>query len=234
MELTAFGVDPAEGVVAWTGPWTATGFVQANNSAGESDFDFETDPSGTLATAAVTYADGTGSAAVPAVNGAYAEVAATISLPANIDESASVFPAQSSLENTFSIDDATGFVDVAFGALLESSLVADADAGGQVLQNDDIFNLDVDGTSVLSFFDQALAGPDGFDADTQNPNLNETISLDSSEEHDVVISLEYDPQALETIVPDAGPTWLLLVLGVGALAAAVSRIGWTRAAQARN
>jgi hypothetical protein len=182
----------------------------------------------------VPYASGSASAAYPAAGGIFGEVTGTVSLPAGINEAASVFPAQSSLENLFTITGATGFVNVTFGALLSSVLSAQADAGGQVLQNDDIFNLDVDGTTVLSFDDQELAGPDGFAADAMNPILSGTISLDSSVAHDLFISLEYDPQAEEMPVPEPGATWLLLLLGGGFLAAVQMWIKKTPAADNRN
>jgi len=96
-------------------------------------------------------------------------------------------------------------------------LAAMADANGAVLQDDTIFNLNVDGAPVLSFFDQVSVGPNGSAFSSMNPNLTDTISLDSSMPHDFSLSLDTEQHATST--PETGATCLLLLIGWSAVAA---------------
>ena len=216
LDLTGFSVTPASGSIVWSGPWTLSTFVSVNNSDGDVDFQFQTDSASASASASVPYASAHSSANVPAAGGRFGHVEAAVNLPAGIDAAATVLASQSTFENFFTIMGASGFVDVSFSAVLASILTVMTDASGTLAYSDAIFNLNVDGAPVLSFFDQVSVGPNGLASSSMNPTLTGTISLDSSIEHYFSMRLDTDPTG--TTVPEQGETCLLLLLGLSALA----------------
>jgi hypothetical protein len=216
LDLNSFSVTPSSGSIVWSGPWALSAFVSVNNSNGALNSQFQTDPVSASASASVPFASGNSSANFPAIGGVFGHVDGTVNIPGGFN-AAAVFPAQSALENSFSITGASGNVDVTFAALLSSTLAAVADANGAVLTDETIFNLNVDGTPVLSFFDQVSVGPNGSAFSSMNPNLTDTISLDSSMPHDFLISL--DPNVHATSTPESGETCLLLLVGWSAVVA---------------
>lgn len=208
--LSTLTATASSGTIAWSGTWSISSFASASNSFGELAFDFSFDASSASASAAVTYASGHASGSVQGPGAPTANVNGSLALPGGFEASASVYPASTTLDTTFSITGTSGIVDVSFSALLSSALASSAGLDGEVLQNDVIFNLNVDGNNVLSYFDQAVVGPGAALSLTSAPALSGTISLDATAAHSLVLSLEHDPLIHTTSVPDGTPTGLLL------------------------
>jgi hypothetical protein len=231
LDLNNFNVTPSSGSIQW-GTWTLSAFASVNNSNGDVDFDFQTGHASAHASASVRYASANSSANYPAVKGRFGHVDGMVNLPGGTNAVASVNPSLSTLETTFSIVGASGSgpVQVMFSALLSFALTAMTDATGTA-SGEFIFNMGVDGDSLLSFSDQVMVGPNGSVSDSGNPILTETITLDSSIQHYFVIFMDTDYRSQP--VPDRGETYLLLLIGWSAVVVARSLLVKPRPATQR-
>ena len=225
LDLNDFGVTPSSGSIQW-GTWTLSAFASASNSNGEENFQFQTDHKSAHASASVLYASANSSANYPAVNGRFGHTDGRLNLPGGTNAAASLL-SLSTFETTFRIIGTSGPLQVNFGALLSFALTAMTDATGTA-SGEFIFNMNVDGASVLSFFDRVIVGPNGSVSDSGNPIFDETITLDSSIPHDLFISV--DPKDRGSTVPDQGETYLLLLIGWSAVVAGRSLLVKSRPA----
>jgi hypothetical protein len=149
-----------------------------------------------------------------------------VSIPAFLNESASVsggYGNFSSLTTQFSISGAAGGSDsVSFGALLSAAQDLMTDAGGQVLEDEVIFNLLVNGTPVL-FYDSPLTlGPSSTLSRSASPSLNGSMDLstDPSVTNTLYIEVDAEDQVVEVETPDGGGSALMLLAVLGILAPA--------------
>jgi len=213
LDLNDFSATPSSGSIQW-GTWTLSAFASVNNSNGAVDSQFQTGPVSAHASASVLYASANSSANYPAVNGRFGHVDGRVNLPGGTNAAASVNPSLSTFATTFRIIGTSGPLQVNFSALLSFALTAMTGATGTA-SGEVIFNLNVDGASVLSFFDQVIVGPNGSVSDSFYPNLTDTITLDSSIPHTFFLSMDTDYFA--STVPDQGETYLLLLIGLSAV-----------------
>lgn len=220
LDLNGISVTPSVGSVSW-GAWTLNSFSSVANSDGAADSQSGSGAASASAAANVPYAQASSSGSASGSSTLSGHVAGTANTPSGT-ESATVGNAgnYNSWQSTFSIIGGSGVESVTVGALLSSSLKAITDSMGSVLQNDVIFNFNIDGRNVLSFSDSLAAGPNANLSHVQNPVslADAVISLDSSLTHGVFISIDDEQQVLT--VPDQSSSLRLLLVGLAAVAAA--------------
>jgi hypothetical protein len=104
---------------------------------------------------------------------------------------------------------------VSFDAIVTAAQAMQTDAGGQVLENELVFNLNVDGSPVL-FYDNALTlGPSS--TSTSGPTIqpyNNSVLLTAGS-HDLFIQLDDEQRVLETVSEPSTCLFLLITLGAG-------------------
>lgn len=201
--------------VSWSGAWSLTSYTFAASTDG--GIDQET------ASASVLYASATSSglAPNPDVTDLAGSVQGAVTLPGGFNEFGFT-TAQSTLETSFTT--AGGPQSLSFSAAIASSLSAIADLSGNVLYSDDSFILNVDYEPVLFFSDSLSATPGQSVTDIQGPLLTNAVSLNDGT-HDLFIELDTEQSAYTTPVPDEAGTLVLLLLGLGVLAAAARWAG---------
>ena len=189
-------------------PWTAEAHTFASNSLGQSngptDTTFGTARTLASADAAVTWADGHGSADTLALK---ALGSSNINLPGHDNEADA--SGRGSLFTTFMVTGGTGAVDVAFAMDLLGTQTGTTDPIGYVDRNEIVASLELDGDFVL-FFDQIKSiGPNmSFDLPTAK-TLAGTRSLVYGTSYFVFIEADAETNAHNGI-PE--PASLALVL----------------------
>lgn len=219
LDLNGVTLTPSVGTVSWA-PWSLNAFSSAANSDGTVDIESGAGATSASASASVPYAQAASSAAVSGSGTLSGQISGTVNIPSGIIESASVGNSgnYSSWQSTFSIVGGSGVESVNVGALLSSTLKSITDSMGWVLQNDDIFTLNINGNNVLSFNDSLPAGPSQNLSSIQDPvNFSQAVSLDSGLTHTIFISINVEQEA--EAVPDQTSSLLLLGLGLGVLVA---------------
>ena len=119
---------------------------------------------------------------------------------------------------------ASGPVSVSVGAMLKSSLSAFTDSMGTVLENDVIFNLNVDGQNVLTWYDSLNADPNqSLSHPLSASNPIGTITLDPSVPHDVYVLIDEEQEAVT--VPEGSSSLVLMLISFGTLWVGCRRLG---------
>jgi len=224
LQLSSVSVSPLAGTISgWTG-WTLGAVSTSLNSDGafSQNFDFEFPPPITTATASssVPYASASDTATALSTDASSlsGQASGSVLIPRGLNESASVSGGSgnfSSFDAQFTLSQST---TVTFGAIIAAAQAMQTDAGGQVLEDEVTFNLNVDGSSVLVYDNALTLGPSGFLSTSASPTLSSGISLTSGS-HDLYIELDDEQEVLEMPAPDGGRTVLLLLAALGSLAA---------------
>jgi hypothetical protein len=218
LNLDSLTVTPLSGTISgWSG-WSLDAVSTALNSSGgfNQNYDFENSPTTTAtASASVAYATASASATATSLDTSAisGQASGSVLIPGGINESASVsggYGNYASLEASFTLSQATS---VSFGALITAAQSMETDANGQVLENELIFNLNVDGSTVL-FYDSPLTLGPSSTYESGPSVLPENNSIDlSAGSHDLFIELDDEQQVLEVPEPS---TYLLLRIPLGA------------------
>ena len=218
ISLNSLSVTPAAGNISWSG-WTLNALATTLNSDGEfsQNYDFGVNNPGTATTSAsVTYASSSVSAMANSLDGSSisGQASGTVSIPGGINESASVsggYGNFASLDNSFTLSQAT---QVTFNLGISATQGLMTDAGGQVLEDEVVANLNVDGSPLL-FYDNALTlGPDAtLDTGTVTPTLNGSLALGPGT-YDLYLELFDEQQGLET-TPEPADLQVMLICAVG-------------------
>jgi len=227
LDLTSFSLTPSSGSLQFQSPWSLSAVATVLNSDGafNQGLDFS-EPASASASASGPYATANTFANYPAAGGSFGHADGNITIPSGVVESAAVsggFGNFSALDVFFAITGASDpSVSVSISAALVSQLVSMADASGEVLHNDAIFNLDVDGSPVLSFSDSAAVGANGLVSRSQTPSLTDSLDLSTGASHELYIELDFESQV--ATVPESGGTWMLFLIGLGSLGAGRIRL----------
>jgi hypothetical protein len=219
LDLEGISLTPSSGSISWSG-WALNSYSSSADSSGASDMmGPQSGSTATSASAAVPYATTSTSAGVSGSSALSGQISGAVALPSGPSASATVGNAgnYSSWENQqFSIVGASGLVSVSVSAMLQSSLAAFTDSMGSVLENDVIFNLNIDGQNVLTFYDSLTAGPDqNLSHPLSSSDPAGSITLDSSMTHDIFVSIDDEQEAVT--VPEQTSSLVLLLVGIGAL-----------------
>jgi hypothetical protein len=213
LQLQSLAITPVSGSVMFSP--TADAFAQAQNSLGEGAYIYSTD--GTLASAAVTWANASG---VASANGSSysGSVGAGVDIPGEIDAAALSEEGHADLiDYSFALSNAGS---VTFSAILVPSQSLTTDANGIQASSEVTFSLSLysntGGTvaSNLLYFDSLLSvGPSGslLMSPVQTP-ISNSVSLDAGS-YSAYLSLDAEASAVNT-VPE--PSTFALLLG-GAL-----------------
>jgi len=213
MDLDSLSLTPIAGTISWSSLGWSLGTVSTTlNSDGAFDqnFDFETSPGSATASASVPYASAGASATATSLDTSSisGHAGGSVLIPAGLNEAASVsggFGNFGSLETTFTLSQATS---VSLSAVITAAQAMQTDAGGQVLEDEVTFNLNVDGTNTLFYDNPLTLGPSAFFSTGANPTLSDSLNLGAGA-HDLYIEVDDEQQVLET--PDHGQTFLLLL-----------------------
>ena len=232
LDLNGLTLTAGGDTIVWS-PWSLNSLSSVANSDGATQVSPPSSgPVSTIASASVTYASASTSASIPGLptdlTTLYGAVTGTASIPSGVNAAASVGNDgnNSSWVNQFSISGPPGSVDVTVTALLSSSLRSFADSMGTVLENDTIFNLNIDGSSVLYSYDTLPAGPNQSLSSSLSPNLiSAPIPLSTGVSHTLLISIDTEQQISGiSTVPEPTP----LIAPV--LALLLSLVPWRRKA----
>jgi len=223
MVLDNLFVSPASGTITWSSTGWSLGAVSVTgNSDGELDpeFNFASSPGTASASSSVTYASASDFATATSLDasGISGQASGSVNIPGGINESAFVSGGAgnyASLETQFTLSQDTS---VSLNALFTAAQDMETDAGGQVLENEVIFNLNVDSSPALVYDNPLSLGPSASYSTGVTTNLSASVDL-SAGSHDLYIELDSEQQVLETTVPDHGRTCLLLLSALGLLAA---------------
>jgi hypothetical protein len=184
------------------------------------NFDFESSPTTTATTSAsVAYATASTTATANSLDttSISGNASGAVNIPGGINEEGVVsggYGNFASLETQFTLSQDSL---VSFGAIIDAAQTLQTDAGGQVLENELIFNLNVDGNGVLLYDSPLTLGPSAYLATGTGPDyaLNNSVDLTAGQ-HDLYIELDGEQDVLETTVPEQPSTCLLLLTTFGA------------------
>lgn len=224
LDLNSLTVTPQSGTIDWNNAgWSLGSITSVANSDGGSDQESSFDNPTATSTATTAYATGTSTATAPGldVSGLSGNASGSISIPGGINEAAIVsggFGNFASFETQFTNSMDTS---VTISAMLTAAQTMMTDAGGQVLNNELIFDLNVDGNNVLFYDNPLVLGSSASSESGPSPiPLSDVINL-SAGEHDVFVFVDSEQQVLETsAVPEPGTmlTGILLLLPFGSRA----------------
>jgi hypothetical protein len=218
LSLSNLQITTATGAVQFSTSPGASAFAQAQNSQGDADASFD---DGTGVSATVPWASGQGSASAA---GLTADGTSSVNIPGTVTGQASSV-GQGSLFTSFMITGGTGDVVVDFSALLGGSQLVQTGMFGQSASSEAIFNLFLDGGSVL-FYDSILniMGPNMSQAQMINLTLTRSLTLQYGVEYSIFAGVDTESSGI-TATPE--PATIILVLGsLGALGGYVRR--WQR------
>ena len=222
LTLDSLSISASSGTISgWTG-WSLGAVATTLNSDGEfaQNYDFESSPTLTATTASgVTYAAASATATANSLDTSSisGNAAGSITIPGGINESANVsggYGNFASLETQFTLSQDAS---VSLGAVISTAQAMTTDAGGQVLENELIFNLNVDGNPVLLFDNPLTQGPSAMSETGTGPDgstLDSSVDLTAGS-HDLYIELDSEQQVLETAVPEPS-TYILFLITFGA------------------
>jgi hypothetical protein len=203
-------ITAANGTVVF-GPYEATAFALAQNSLGELDANFDGPSAAAAASAAVTWAS-----AQSTSSAAQWTAHSQVNIPGGFDASASS-QGQGLWASDFVITCPTtscaASTDVTFSALLNGLLFVQTDASGVLAATETIFNLNLDGDSVL-FHDALLSiGPNSQDSQIIAALLSNTLTLDYGTSYSLLLRVDSESQGITTVPEPATLTLLTLALG---------------------
>jgi hypothetical protein len=221
LDLNSLSVTPETGTIsAWSG-WSLSAVSTSVNSSGgfNQNSDFENSPTLTAAASSgVAYASASdfATATGTGTSGVSGNASGAVLIPGGINESAAVssgYGNYASLDAQLTLSQNTS---VSFGALLTAAQSMETDAGGQVLENELIFNLNVDGSPVLFYDNPLTLGPSSFSSSGPTDlSYSDSVSL-SAGPHNLYIELDDEQQVLEVAPVPEPSTYLLLVIALGA------------------
>jgi hypothetical protein len=212
IQLQSLTITPASGSIMFSP--TAQSFAQAQNSLGEL---VANSASGVTASssAAVTWADASGSADSISQT---ASTSANVSIP-NVTGAASSVGRGALFDLAFSVTGTSGPVSVQFSATLPYAQSLMTDVYGVQAASEVIFDLTVDGNTVL-FFDSPLSiGPSSSLATSGSPTLTNSMTLTAGQTYDLYLEIDSESSGINT-TPE--PATFSLLLG-GALVPFVRR-----------
>jgi hypothetical protein len=229
LDLDSLSVTPASGTISgWTG-WSLGAVSTTLNSDGGfgQNYDYESSPTTTATTSAsVSYATASTTATANSLDTSSisGNASGAVLIPSGINEEGVVsggYGNFASLETQFTLSQSSS---VSFGAIIAAAQALQTDAGGQVLENELTFNLNVDGNSVLFYDNPLTLGPSASLTTGTVPgySLSDSVSLTAGS-HDLYIELDSEQDVLETAVPEPS-TYVLLLITFGA------GLGWKRRA----
>jgi hypothetical protein len=210
--LQSLTITPASGSIMLSP--TAQSFAQAQNSLGEL---VSNSDSGATAnsTAAVTWANGSGSA--DSILRA-ASASANVSIP-NITAAANSVGRGTLFDTAFSITGATGPVSVQFSATFPYAQFLMTDIYGVQATSEVVLNLSIDGSAVLFFDSPLVIGPSTTLVNSGSPTLTNSMTLTAGQTYDLYLEIDSESSGINA-VPE--PATLSLLLG-GALIPLVRR-----------
>ena len=214
LQLQSFSLTPQSGQVSLIGLWQVSSFAEATNSNGGFSQDFHSASSSASAFATVPGAAALTSGSVPPVAGLPNRATSILGLPGGVDLRGTA-TARTTLTVQFMIVGGTGPVGVTFAAMLSAALQAVTDAGGTDASAELVFAAELNGSPLLSYFDSLAVGPSGFQARSATPSLMTTQTLNFGQTYTLV--LDVDAEVAGGTVPEAGPSFILLLLGIAAL-----------------
>ena len=229
INLNSLSVNPATGNIVWTG-WTLNALATTLNSDGafSQNFDFgESNPGTATAPASVPYAISSVSATAISMDNSSisGQASGAVSIPGGINESASVsggYGNYASLDNSFTLSQST---QVTFNLGISATQGLTTDAGGQVLEDEVVANLNVNGNPLLFYDNNLTLGPDAtLDTGTVTPTLNGSLALGPGT-YDLYLELDDEQQVLET-TPEPAEVHILMVFTIGL----GLQLGWRRMA----
>src|SRR5271169_1678489 len=203
LQLASLTITPASGSIMFSP--TAQSFAQAQNSLGELVSNFD---SGTTAnsSASVTWGNASGSADSILQT---AFVSANVHLPGSVVGAASVAGQGALYDFSFSITGTTGPVSVQFSALLPYSQSLMTDAAGLQATSEVIFDLSLDGNTVLFLDSPMTIGPSSSFSTSGSPALSNSMTLTAGQTYDLYLELDAESSGINT--PE--PATLSLLLG---------------------
>jgi hypothetical protein len=212
-------IAPSAGTVVYDGPWTAESFVQAQNSLGELNQQYvSTNGATATADAAATYATGHGDASPLTLAGT---ASGSSIIPGSASQQA-ISEGQPDVYNSFTITGGTGTVNVAFSVALSGMLSVITDSYGSNAVAETIFNLTLDGSSIL-FSDTPLSvGPNSTNVVTVSATLTNTVALQYGT--DYFVFAQPDAETMAVTVPEPS-TFALILAGCLVLAGAARKTG---------
>lgn len=195
-------------------PWTAQASATANNSLGESDGQFDSQPSVARADAMVTWADG--HSAADAI-GLTTPGSSSVNLPGSNNQADST--GRGSLFTTFTVTGGTGDVNVMLSMDIDGSQDGFTDNSGSFM-NEIVAVLELDGDPKL-FYDNIIHGGPGSNTTIGvNQTLSNTLTLSYDTPYFIFIEADSESNAMN--VPEPG-TLVLMLAGLGMLAGVATR-----------
>jgi len=219
IDVNSLTVTPASGTIIWSG-WTMNALSTTLNSDGafNQNSQFSVNNPGTAtASASVPYASANVSATANSmdVSSIGGHAGGSVSLPNGVSKSAAVsggFGNYASFDNSFTLSQST---TVAFNLVASATQSLETDAGGQVLADEVILNLNVNGNSTLFYDNNLTLGPSSqFDTGTVSPTLSGSLSL-AAGSYDLYLELDNEDLAVEATPEPSNLHAMLLVSMAG-------------------
>jgi hypothetical protein len=206
LNLTQLQILPASGSVLFLSPFTAAAFVNAQDSLGNADSNFDSQDDGTAAvSAAALLASAAASADAP---NKLAGASSFVNIPQI--EAAANSTAQGALLGVFQIVGTSGPVSVVLSAALSGNQTLITDSQGLLGTSELIFNLllpDLSDPTVL-FMDNLLqVGPSQALSSPLNKTLTSTVLLDANVSYFLIA--QPDSESSGTNAPEPSSRWLL-------------------------
>ncbi|HME00024.1 MAG TPA: hypothetical protein VKM93_22175 [Terriglobia bacterium] len=209
--------------------WCSQAYAEPQNGLGE-DIPVFTSNTGAASTASatVTFANASGTADVSSLSGTASGNASILGTTAQ-----AITSSTSSLSNSFEITGGTGSVDVAFSTDFNGQVQVANDQNGVQATAEAIFNLNLDGSPVLSFDSPISVGSSASLVSPFGQTLTNTVPLNFDTSYPLFIQADAETSAYN--VPEY-PSVVLLTIGLLAMAAyayAAERRSALRSAQGK-
>lgn len=195
LQLESLTITPASGSVVFSP--TAQSFAQAQNSLGELVTNFDTGVTAS-SSATVTWVNASGSADSISQTGS---ALANVNIPGSFVGAASSVGRGVLYDFSFSITGTTGIVSVQFGAMLNSAQSLMTDALGLQATSEVIFDLTIDGQTLLFTDSPFTIGPSQSFTAGGPVNLNSTMDLTAGQTYNLYLELDAESSAINTPEP---------------------------------
>jgi hypothetical protein len=209
--VSNLNIAAANGALVFT-PYEAMAFAQAQNSLGDLDAQFDGPSAAAAAGATATWAS-----AQSTSDGTQWSAHGLVKIPGGSDASAAA-QSQGLWFSDFVIRCPTAScgdsTEVTFSALLNGLLFVQTDSAGLSATSDGIFNLNLDGNSVLFHETLLSVGSNGLQSQVIATMLSNTLTLDYDTSYSLQLRVDYEPDG--STVPEPS-TLALLTLALGAI-----------------